>query len=66
VSNIIQAVNNVIELKPGHKYLLVFKGVTPEQMDHILHLLHSVGITGVGIGLEDGESLDVVEVPGER
>lgn len=62
----IDAVFNVIELKPGHKYLLVFTGITPEQAEQVLQVIRAAGIEGVGVGLDDGESLQVIEVTHEE
>ena len=61
----IEAVSNAIELKPGHKYLLVFKGTSPEETHQVLEVIRAAGIVCVGVGLDDGESLQVIEVPEE-
>ena len=62
----IDAVSNVIELKPGHQYLLVFKGVSSEEAEQILQVVRAAGIEGVGVGLDTGEELSVIEVPNEE
>lgn len=62
----IKAVSNVVELKPEHKYLLVFKGAIPEDVHQVLQMIRAVGIVCVGVGLDDGESVQIVEVPSEQ
>lgn len=61
----IEAVTNTVELQPGHKYLLVFQGVTPEDAEHVLRVLRAYGVDAVSVGLLDGESVQIVEVPTE-
>jgi hypothetical protein len=65
--NPLQFVSNVIELKPGHKYLLVFKGdISQTQLDHAMARLRASGIESVGLALIEGAELDVIEVPKEQ
>jgi hypothetical protein len=65
--NPLQAVSNVIELKPGHKYLLVFNGgISQTQLDHAMARLRASGIESVGLALIEGAELDVIEVPKEQ
>jgi hypothetical protein len=61
----LQAVSNVIEIKPGKKYLLVFKGegVTDQALQRIVTGLRLEGIDSVGVALDDGQELTVIEVP---
>jgi hypothetical protein len=64
MSEPLKAVSNVIELKPGHRYLLVFKGaITREQVAYALALLEAMHIPSIGFALWDGVGLDVVEAP---
>ena len=60
----LKAVSNVIELKPGHRYLLVFQGdITREQVEYALAMLEALHIPSIGFALWDGVDLDVVEMP---
>ena len=59
----IEAVSNVIEMKPDHTYLLVFQGVQPHEAEQVLRMLRAVGINVLSVGLADGESVQVVELP---
>ena len=61
----LEAVSNVIELKPDKKYLLVFIGATFDQVEQAKARLKASGIQGVGIGLPDGVHLQVVECSDE-
>ena len=64
--NPLQAVSTVIELKPGHKYLLLFKGdITMEQVNHATAVLRASGIECFGFAMGEGVDLDVIEVPDE-
>lgn len=60
-----KAVSNVIELKPGKKYLLVFQeGTMPyESADLLLRYLREEGITAIGIALAQDGKMEVIEVP---
>ena len=62
----LQAISNVIELKPDGKYLLVFKGdFTREQLAHALTMIKATGIQQiVAIVLHGEQELEVIEVPG--
>jgi hypothetical protein len=66
VDNPLQAVSNVIELKSGHKYLLVFKNTHygPDQLDYLATQLHKMGYQCFAIATysEDGD-VQVIEVP---
>lgn len=61
----IKAISNVIELKPGKKYLLVFKAKEPEaymdQAHRFVEMLQTRGITGFGIVLKKGDEIEVIE-----
>ncbi len=60
-------VSNVIELKPNHKYLLVFKGdITRDQVDHATALLQARGIRAVSLRIGSDDNVDVIEVPEEQ
>ena len=65
MSNELQAVSNVIELRPGKKYLLVFKGdgLSNEALKEVLTGLRAQGIDTIGLALDDGQELTVIEVP---
>ena len=64
MSNELHAVNNVIELKPGKKYLLVFKGdIRLEALESVILALKAHEIDCFAIALQDGEELTVIEVP---
>lgn len=66
MSNPLEAVSNAIELKPGRKYLLVFKGVTSIfEVEHAVELLRSQGIYSIGISLDNDQDMQVIEVPNE-
>lgn len=64
----LHAASNVIELRPGHKYLLVFKDTnyTPDQLECVAHDLDRMGYQCFAIGIY-GESAEVqiIEVPDE-
>jgi hypothetical protein len=62
----IKAISNIIELKPGKEYLLVFKMDTPREhlMQDIWGLIEGMkqeGITGLGVALKKGEDLEMIE-----
>lgn len=63
----LEAISNVIELKPGHKYLLVFKNTRykAEEIDYLQGLLREMGIDCLSIDIHKDEDLQVIEVPGE-
>ena len=59
-------VSNVIELKPGHKYLLVVKGdVSLMALGHAQQGLREKGIDCLCFSLGTNE-LDVIEIPTDR
>ncbi len=61
---VFQAVENVIELKPDKKYLLIFKGVTLTQLEAVIKRLRAEGITNcMGIAIQDGQEVQIVEAP---
>lgn len=62
----IESVSNVVQLKPGHKYLLILKGVTQDQADQVLQVMRAAGVECVGVGLDDGENVEIVEVASEQ
>jgi hypothetical protein len=64
----LKATSNVIELKPGHKYLLVFKGdgVSYRDLDTTQNRLAEMGISSLSVLLGGDVELSVVEVPVER
>jgi hypothetical protein len=59
------AVSNVIELKPGCKYLLVFKGENIHQpsLDRLQAQLTRMGISSLSVTLDGDIDFQVVEVP---
>ncbi|HLL79408.1 MAG TPA: hypothetical protein VKT25_07915 [Ktedonobacteraceae bacterium] len=61
----IKAVNSVIPLRQGHKYLLLFHGVRPEEAEQILQIIRAAQVDCIGVGLFTGESVQIVEVPSE-
>jgi len=64
--NPIQAVSNVIELKPDKKYLLVFKGegITYEQLQEFMRRLATeMRLQCVGVLLKKDAELTVIEAP---
>lgn len=57
-------VSNVIELKPDKKYLLIFKGnITVHQLNGVIDHLRAQGIHSVGIAINDGQDIQVIEAP---
>lgn len=63
----LEAVSNAIELKPGHKYLLVFKGnMTVHQIAPIIEQLRLMDIHSLGIALAENDDLQVIEVPAKE
>ena len=66
--NPLQATSNVIELKPGHKYLLVFKSHTISQnaVEFFNGRLREMGIQCVSMMLNKEQSVEVIEVPAEQ
>lgn len=57
-------VSNVIELKPDKKYLLVFKGnITAHQLNGVIDNLRAQDIHSVGIAINDGQDIQVIEAP---
>lgn len=56
--------SNVVELKPGRKYLLVFTGDTlsQPQIQDLLEAMRDEGISTIGIALQRSEELRVIEV----
>lgn len=56
-------VSNTIELKLGKKYLLVFKGATRQQLEGVMRALGQQGVDCVGIGLRDGQDVQIIEAP---
>jgi len=67
MSGPLKAVSNVIELKPGHKYLLVFKGahLTARSLHEMSEALNGLGVKGISIALDMEDDLRVIEVPNE-
>jgi hypothetical protein len=65
VNEPLKGVSNVIELKPGYKYLLVFKGprLTAKSLHGVQEVLSELGIKGVSIALAMEDELQVIEVP---
>lgn len=61
----LQAVSNVIELKPDKRYMFVFSGVSREAANHILSRLKAIGITAFALSLSEGESVQIIEYPKE-
>ena len=67
----LKAVTNIIELKPGKKYLFVFSSEKnmPELMqdaEDLLKMLKEEGIQGIGLALRKGDKLEVIEVEEEK
>lgn len=62
----LQFVSNVIELKPDKKYLLVFKGnITVDQVQSAIDILAAQDIHGIGLAIDHGDDLQVIEAPAE-
>ena len=61
----LQAVSNVIELKPGCKYLLLFQGdhVSQAQVAKLRNMLADMGISCLSVTIDTTSDLQVVEVP---
>ena len=66
----IKAISNVIELKEGKKYLLVF--ITDDdsakmkmELLEVLEDLKSKGIVNVGIAMKPTDKLEIIEVPNQ-
>ena len=61
----LKATSNVIELKPGHKYLLVVHGtqVPREAVAQAQRRLETLGITSLSIILERDTEVSVIAVP---
>ncbi len=58
------ATSNVIELKPDKRYLLIFKGERISgEVSGIMDMLHDLGVRGVGIILQPGQDVQVIEAP---
>lgn len=60
----IKAISYAIELKPGKKYLLVFKsheGMALGRSGELMAMLRKEGITGIGIVLRKGDNLEAIE-----
>lgn len=58
----LQFTSNVIELKPGKKYLLVFKHITLYQIEQVNEYLRNRGFDCACISAPDGE-VQVIEAP---
>lgn len=58
-------VSNTVELKEDKKYLMVFKGVTAKQLEHVMAALGERGITCFGMALQEGQDLEIIEAPAE-
>lgn len=64
----LQSVSNVIELKPGHKYLLVFNHTHygPDQLDYLAGQLYKMGYQCFCVATYDNDGeIQVIEVPDE-
>ena len=61
----LKATSNVIELKPGHKYLLVIKGTQVPRVEVAMaqKRLEAMGITSLSIILERDTEFSVIAVP---
>lgn len=61
----LKATSNVIELKDGKKYLLVFHGdkFPLENLQRLSEHLKENGITGLCVALKDGDTVEVIETP---
>lgn len=64
----LQAVSNVVELKPDKTYLLVFKideqiERQVEQYANLSRRLQAMGISHLFIAVSDGTELKVIEAP---
>lgn len=58
-----EKLNTAIELKPGHKYLLAFKGdVTQRDLETLSKHLLALGIENIGLVLHDLD-MQVIEAP---
>lgn len=58
-------VSNTVELKEDKKYLMVFKGVTAKQLEHVMAALGERDITCFGMALQEGQDLEIIEAPAE-
>lgn len=56
-------VSNTIELKSGKRYLMVFRGVTVNQLNNIIKALGEREVECLGIALHDGQDLQIIEAP---
>jgi hypothetical protein len=66
VNEPLQFVSNVIELQPNKKYLLIFHGADDEAMQGAMDFLNGRGFHNiVGLSLGEGQSIDVIEAPGD-
>jgi hypothetical protein len=60
----LQAISNVIELKPDKFYLFVFKGsFNYHEMEYLAKTLYNEGLHGISVAIQDEQSLEVIEVP---
>lgn len=64
----LKAVSNVIELKPGHKYLLVLKGDHIDQFagERANVLLRGMGVESIYAQIGSNDDLQVIEIPPEE
>jgi hypothetical protein len=61
----IKAISNVIELKPGMAYLLVFKmeDISRQDASVLVARLRKEGINCLGIAIRKADGLEVIEAP---
>lgn len=60
----LQAISNVIELKPDHKYLFVFSGSSiPDQKQtaQLLQALKALHIESISLAIQNQDELRVIE-----
>lgn len=65
----LEAVSNVIELKPDKRYLLVFRGLEgmkASQLAEISERLSAIGMVNVCLSMPEGSNLEVIEAPAEE
>ena len=60
----LQAVTHAIELKPGCKYLLIFKGdgLHRSDLDIVQDRLAAMGVSSLGVFLPEKVGFDIVEM----
>ena len=62
-NELLQAINNIIELKTDKRYLFVFKGAEQSNIDYVWARLTKDGVQCSCIALPEGQDLSVIEYP---